>query len=125
MAPPQRRVWWTRLLGSLGAGLGNALLVAIALTVVDLYQAGHGRLLLNRPGWMWRGWVCTSAEPTPYACSPGSSGQRSYGAELRQGVPEGKDGPRTLVGPISTVDDPGVPTRVASLQAGVALRLLR
>jgi hypothetical protein len=37
----------------------------------------------------------------------------------------GKDGPRTLVGPISTVDDPGVPTRVASLQVGLALTLLR
>ena len=37
----------------------------------------------------------------------------------------GKDGPRTLVGPISTVDDPGVPTRVASLQVGLAVTLLR
>jgi hypothetical protein len=37
----------------------------------------------------------------------------------------GKDGPRTLVGPISTADDPGVPTRVASLQVGLALTLLR
>jgi hypothetical protein len=49
MAPPRRRTWWTRLLGSLGAGLGSALLVAMALTVVDLYQAGHGQLLLSRP----------------------------------------------------------------------------
>jgi hypothetical protein len=37
----------------------------------------------------------------------------------------GKDGPRTLVGPISTVGDPGVPTRVASLQVGLAVTLLR
>jgi hypothetical protein len=37
----------------------------------------------------------------------------------------GKDGPRALVGPISTVDDPGVPTRVASLQVGLAVTLLR
>jgi hypothetical protein len=37
----------------------------------------------------------------------------------------GKDGPRTLVGPISTADDPGVPTRVASLQVGLALTLIR
>jgi hypothetical protein len=45
-------------------------------------------------------------------------------------LPEGepmwrKDGPRTVVGPISTVDDPGVPTRVASLQVGLAVTLLR
>jgi hypothetical protein len=31
------------------------------------------------------------------------------------------DGPRTVVGPIITLDDPGVPTRVASLQLGVAV----
>jgi hypothetical protein len=37
----------------------------------------------------------------------------------------GKDGPRTVVGPITTVDDPGVPTRVASLQVGLAVTLLR
>jgi hypothetical protein len=37
----------------------------------------------------------------------------------------GKDGPRTLVGETSTVDDPGVPTRVASLQVGLAVTLLR
>jgi hypothetical protein len=37
----------------------------------------------------------------------------------------GKDGPRTLVGPITTADDPGVPTRVASLQVGLALTLRR
>jgi hypothetical protein len=37
----------------------------------------------------------------------------------------GKDGPRTVVSPISTVDDPGVPTRVASLQVGLAVTLLR
>jgi hypothetical protein len=33
----------------------------------------------------------------------------------------GHDGPRTLVGPIITPDDPGVLTRVASLQLGVAV----
>jgi hypothetical protein len=49
MAPPPRRTWWVRLLGSLGAGLGSAILLAIALTVVDLYQAGHGQLLFSRP----------------------------------------------------------------------------
>lgn len=40
-------------------------------------------------------------------------------------VMAGKDGPRTLVGETSTVDDPGVPTRVASLQVGLAVTLLR
>jgi hypothetical protein len=49
MGPPRRRPLWARLLGSLGAGLGSAVLVAMALTVVDLYQAGHGQLLLSRP----------------------------------------------------------------------------
>jgi hypothetical protein len=49
LAPPRRRTWWERLLGSLGVGLGSAALVAMALTVVDLYQAGHGQLLLSRP----------------------------------------------------------------------------
>jgi hypothetical protein len=49
MAPPRRRSWWARLLGSLGAALGSAVLLALALTVVDLYQAGHGQLLLSRP----------------------------------------------------------------------------
>jgi hypothetical protein len=33
----------------------------------------------------------------------------------------GHDGPRTVVGPISTPNDPGVPTRVASLQFGIAI----
>jgi hypothetical protein len=49
MAPRRGRAWWARLLSSVGAGLGIAILLAIALTVVDLYQAGHGRLLLGRP----------------------------------------------------------------------------
>jgi hypothetical protein len=49
MAPPRRRTWWARLLGSLGAALGSAVLLALALTVVDLYQAGHGQLPLSRP----------------------------------------------------------------------------
>jgi hypothetical protein len=37
----------------------------------------------------------------------------------------GKDGPRTLVGSVSAPDDPGVPTRVAALQLGLALTLAR
>jgi hypothetical protein len=40
-----------------------------------------------------------------------------YGGYL---IMAGQDGPRTLVGPIGTADDPGVPTRVASLQIGLA-----
>jgi hypothetical protein len=50
VVPPRRRTWWARLLGSLGAGLAGAVLVAMVLTVVDLYQAGHGQVLLSRPG---------------------------------------------------------------------------
>ena len=42
MAPPHNRPWWIRLLLSLIAGLGSAVLVAIAIAVVDLYLTGHG-----------------------------------------------------------------------------------
>jgi hypothetical protein len=49
MASARSRRWWVRLLGSVGAGLGSAVLAALALPVVDLYQAGHGQLLLSRP----------------------------------------------------------------------------
>jgi hypothetical protein len=49
MAPSGRRTWWLRLLVSLGAGLGFGVLVAMVLTVLDLYQAGHGQLPLSRP----------------------------------------------------------------------------
>ena len=55
MGPPRKRTWGARLLSSLGAGLGIAILLAIALTVVDLYQAGHGQLLLSRPWLEWEG----------------------------------------------------------------------
>jgi len=48
MAPSQH-AWWVRLLFSLGAGFGAAVLVAIALAVVDLQLAGHGQPLLGRP----------------------------------------------------------------------------
>ena len=44
-----RRTRWARLLFCLGAAFGVAVLVAIALTVVDLYLAGHGRPLIGRP----------------------------------------------------------------------------
>jgi hypothetical protein len=34
---------------SLGTGLGFGVLVAMALTILDLYQVGHGQLALSRP----------------------------------------------------------------------------
>jgi hypothetical protein len=43
------RSWWARLLISLAGGLAVGVFVAIALTVVDLYLAGHGRPLLSAP----------------------------------------------------------------------------
>jgi len=44
-----QRAWWVRLLISLVAAFGVAVLVAIVLTVVDLYLAGHGKPPLGRP----------------------------------------------------------------------------
>jgi hypothetical protein len=44
-----RHTWWARLLVSLGAGLGIAVLVALVLTIVDLYLAGHGMPPISRP----------------------------------------------------------------------------
>ncbi|HEX5575915.1 MAG TPA: hypothetical protein VFX42_08590 [Gemmatimonadales bacterium] len=49
MTSSSKRNWWVRLLVSLGAGVGVAVLAALVLTVVDLYQAGHGEPLLSRP----------------------------------------------------------------------------
>jgi hypothetical protein len=49
MTPPPQRAWWSRLLVSLGAGLGLGVLVAVVLAVVDLYLGGHGLPLLGRP----------------------------------------------------------------------------
>ena len=46
---PSHHAWWVRLLVSLGAAFGVAVPVAIALTVTDLYLAGHGQPLLGRP----------------------------------------------------------------------------
>jgi hypothetical protein len=43
------RPWWVRLLISLGAGVAFGVSVAIALTVVDLYIAGHGQRQLSAP----------------------------------------------------------------------------
>ena len=80
-------------------------------------------------GWVWY----TSEEPS----SNGPALSARAGADIQVGrafalspyagylIMAGEDGPRTVVGPIGTVDDPGVPTRVASLQVGLALTLLR
>jgi hypothetical protein len=38
---------------SFGAGVGSALVVAIAITVVDLYLTGHGMAPLNAPLLNW------------------------------------------------------------------------
>ena len=46
---PSGRPWWARLLVSLGTGLGVGLLVALVLTLLDLYQSGHGQQPLGRP----------------------------------------------------------------------------
>ena len=40
---------WVRVVVSLGAGLGFAVLVAVALAVVELYLSGHGRTPLSAP----------------------------------------------------------------------------
>jgi hypothetical protein len=52
MAPPTH-LWWIRALLSLAAGLASALVVAIALTVVDLYLTGHGLASLSEPLLDW------------------------------------------------------------------------
>lgn len=53
--PPPRRSWWTRLLLSLAAGIGSAVLVAIALAIFDLYLTGHGLRRLSAPLIDWAG----------------------------------------------------------------------
>jgi hypothetical protein len=53
MASVPKYRWWVRLLLSFGAGMGSALVVAIAITVVDLYLAGHGMESLNTPLLDW------------------------------------------------------------------------
>ncbi len=53
MASPPKRPWWIRLLLSFGAGIGSALVVAIAITVVDLYLTGHGMAPLDAPLLDW------------------------------------------------------------------------
>jgi hypothetical protein len=53
MASAPKYPWWVRLLLSFGAGIGSALVVAIAITVVDLYLTGHGMGSLNAPLLDW------------------------------------------------------------------------
>jgi hypothetical protein len=56
MTPPHhRRPWWIRLLLSLIAGFASAVLVAIAIAVVDLYLTGHGLRPLSMPLVDWPG----------------------------------------------------------------------
>jgi hypothetical protein len=49
MPAPPKHSWWARLSISLGAGVAFGILVAIVLTVVDLYLAGHGHRQLSAP----------------------------------------------------------------------------
>jgi hypothetical protein len=49
MPVPPRFTWLTRLLVSLGAGLAFGVLVALVLTVADLYLTGHGYRSLGAP----------------------------------------------------------------------------
>jgi hypothetical protein len=49
MASAPKHPWWVRLLLSFGAGVGSAVVVAIAITIVDLYLTGHGLEPLNAP----------------------------------------------------------------------------
>lgn len=51
--PHPSRPWWIRLLLSLIAGLGSAVLVAIVLAIVDLYLTGHGFQSLSGPLLDW------------------------------------------------------------------------
>ena len=55
MNPPPPRAWWVRLLLSVAAGGALGVVVAIALTVVDLYLSGHGRPPLSAPFIDWPG----------------------------------------------------------------------
>ena len=53
MTSAPKHPWWVRLLLSFGAGVGSAVVVAIAITIVDLYLAGHGMAPLNAPLVTW------------------------------------------------------------------------
>ena len=53
MGAAAKRSWWVRLLLSFGAGVASALVVAIAISVVDLYLTGHGMAPLDAPLLDW------------------------------------------------------------------------
>jgi hypothetical protein len=53
MALAANRPWWLRLLLSLLAGLGSAILVAIGLAILDLYLTGHGLQSMSEPLLDW------------------------------------------------------------------------
>ena len=55
MVPAPKRSWWMRLLLSFGAGVASALVVAIAIAVVDLYLTGQGMAPLGAPLLDWPG----------------------------------------------------------------------
>jgi hypothetical protein len=48
-----KRPWWIRLLLSFGAGLASAVIVAVAISVVDIYLTGQGMAPLNSPLLDW------------------------------------------------------------------------
>ena len=53
MGAAAKRSWWIRLLLSFGAGVASAVVVAIAIAVVDLYLTGNGMDPLNAPLLDW------------------------------------------------------------------------
>ncbi len=53
MASAPKRPLWIRLLLSFGAGTASALVVALGITVVDLYLTGHGVAAINEPLVNW------------------------------------------------------------------------
>jgi hypothetical protein len=48
-----KRPWWVRLLLSFGAGLASAVIVAVAISIVDIYLTGQGMAPLNSPLLDW------------------------------------------------------------------------
>ena len=48
-----KRPTWVRLLLSFGAGLASALIVAVAISLVDIYLTGQGMAPLNSPLLDW------------------------------------------------------------------------
>jgi hypothetical protein len=50
-----KRPWWIRLLLSFGAGLASAVIVAVAISIVDIYLTGHGMAPLDSPLLDWPG----------------------------------------------------------------------